>query len=292
LTGEEVSIVTIANTEMAAAWDGPEGEHWTRHAARYERASRANWQRFLDTVPIGPHDTILDVGCGTGRSTRDAARISASGSALGVDLSSRMLGYAREAAEREGLTNVDFRQADAQVFPFPDSAFDLVISNFGAMFFADPTVAFTNLRRSLRDDGRLALLAWRELARNEWLTAIRDALAGGRQLPVPPASVPGPFGLADGDHVRRVLGAAGFVDIGLDEVGEPTEFGSDAEDAFAFVSTLGIAQGLTQELDEDSRARVLDSLRRTLVEHDTGDGVLFGTSAWLVTARAGGRRTA
>ena len=284
-------MVTIANTEMAAAWDGSEGEHWTEHAARYERASRANWQRLLDVVPIDLHDTILDVGCGTGRSTRDVARIAASGSALGVDLSSRMLGYAREAAEREGLTNVEFRQADAQVFPFPVSAFDLMISNFGAMFFADPTGAFTNLRKALRDDGRVALLAWRELARNEWLTAIRGSLACGRQLPVPPTGVPGPFGFADGDHVRRVLGAAGFVDISLDEVGEPTEFGSDAEDAFAFVSTAGMTKGLTQELDEESRARAFDALRHTLIEHDTGNGVLFGSSAWLITARAAGHTT-
>jgi SAM-dependent methyltransferase len=277
---------TIANTEMAAAWDGPEGEHWTRHAERYERATRSHWQRLLDAVPIRADDDVVDIGCGTGRSTREAGRIAASGSALGVDLSSRMLAYAREAAEREGLGNVRFQQGDAQVFPFPDSAFDIAVSTFGAMFFADPTAAFTNIARALRPGGRLALLTWRELGRNEWLTAIRGALALGRQLPEPPAGAPGPFGLADADHVRRVLGAAGFVDIRLDEVDEPTELGSDAENAFAFVSTFGITKGLTEDLDENMRARALHALRRVLSERETDDGVLFAASAWLITGNA------
>lgn len=283
--------MTSANIEMAAAWDGSEGAHWTEHADHYDRASRSNWRRLLDAVAVGPDDVVLDIGCGTGKSTREVGRIASSGSALGVDLSSSMLEYARATAAREGLTNVEFRQADVQVFPFPDSAFDLAVSCFGAMFFADPTAAFTNIAKALRNDGRIALLAWRELARNEWLTAIRGALAMGRQLPMPPTSVPGPFGLADADHVHRVLSASGFVDVCLDEVREPTDFGSNAEDAVAFMSSLGITKGLTQELDEDNRARAFEALRRTITEHETDDGVLFGTSAWLITGRAA-RRTA
>ena len=282
----EVNMSTVANVEMAAAWDGSEGEHWAEHADHYERAAGLSWQRLLEAVSIGTQDVVLDVGCGTGRSTRDAARIAVSGSALGVDLSARMLEHARKAAEQEGLANVRFQQADAQVSSFPEDAFDIAISSFGAMFFADPTAAFANIARALRPDGRVALLAWRELARNEWLTAIRAALASGRQLPEPPTSVPGPFGLADADHVRRVLGAAGFVDIRLDAVDEPTLLGSDADDAFAFVSTFGITRGLTQDLDEESRARALDALRRTVVDHETDDGVLFETSAWLITGKA------
>jgi len=63
------------------------------------------------------------------------------------------------------------------------------------MFFADPVRAFTNLAESLHPGGRIGLLAWRELARNEWMSAIRDALAAGRSLPIPPPGAPGPFGL-------------------------------------------------------------------------------------------------
>ena len=73
----------IANTEQAAAWDGHEGEHWTEHADRYDRASRRHWQRFLDAGLISASDDVLDIGCGTGKATRDAARLAAQGSVLG-----------------------------------------------------------------------------------------------------------------------------------------------------------------------------------------------------------------
>ena len=279
--------MTIANVEMAAAWDGPEGDHWATHAERYESTSTGYWEALLRAVPIPPDHTILDIGCGTGFSTRELARMVPSGSVLGVDLSAKMLDRARSIAEAEGLANAAFEQADAQVHPFPEAAFDLAVSVFGAMFFVDPVAAFTNLRRSLRPDGRLALLAWRDLGDNEWVAAIRDALAMGRTLPLPTPGAAGPFGLADRDHTARVLDEAGYADVRIDRVDAPIRFGADADDAFSFVSTLGITRGLTHDLDEAGRVAALAALRDTLVAHDTEDGVLFRGSAWLVTAGRG-----
>jgi len=278
-------MLTIANEEQAAAWDGSEGDHWTEHAERYEHAGRRQWGHLVDAGLIGTDDTVLDIGCGTGKSTRDAARLAASGSAAGIDLSARMLERAREQSEAEGLTNVTFVQGDAQVHPFEDAAFDVAISSFGAMFFNDPVAAFTNIARGLRPRGGLALLAWRELARNEWVMSIRDALAMGRDLPQPPPDAPTPFSLAEPERVRRLLGEAGYQGVELESVDEPLEFGTDADDAFGFLQGVGIVEGLTQDLNDAQTAEALDRLRATVVAHDTADGVLFGTSAWLITAR-------
>jgi SAM-dependent methyltransferase len=153
------------------------------------------------------------------------------------------------------------------------------------MFFNDPVAAFTNIGNAVRPGGRLALLAWRELARNEWLMALREALAVGRQLPMPPPDAPTPFSLADPDRVSRILDAAGFAEVAFEPIDEPIDFGSDADDAFAFMRTLGIVEGLTRDLDDAGRADALAALRATVDAHDEGDGVLFGTSAWLITAR-------
>ncbi len=284
--------MTIANEDMAAAWDGPEGEHWAEHADRYERVGVAQGQALLDAAAIGSGDSVLDVGCGTGKSTRGAGRLAVSGSALGIDLSARMLERARSAADAEGLGNVRFEQADAQVHPFGAGAFDVAISSFGAMFFADPVAAFANIRRSLRPGGRLALLAWRELDRNEWLIAIRQALALGRDLPTPPVGAPGPFGLADRGQTEAILTEATFVDVDFVALDDPIVLGADADDAFAFVRDFGITRGLTHGLDDADTAAALDALHNTLVDHQTptGHGVRFGASAWLVTARTGIRR--
>jgi len=275
---------TIANVEMAKAWDGHEGDLWTEHADRYDATGVHVWRAFVDRHPIGDGDRVLDVGCGSGEATRDAARLTPSGHVLGVDLSARMLDLARQRSAEDGLTNVDYERADAQVHGFEQGRFDIAISSFGGMFFADPVAAFENVGRALRPGGRLAMLAWRELAQNEWITMLRHALAVGRQLGEPPISAPGPFGLADPDHVRRVLRSAGFDAIQLDPVDEPVYLGADADDAFSFVGTLGMVEGLTQDLDENDRNQALESVYRALAAHQTDNGVLVGSAAWMITA--------
>lgn len=277
-------MATIANTDMAAAWDGDEGAQWAENADRYERAGRRVWEQFLKQVSIGPGDDVLDIGCGNGRSTRAVARLASQGAALGIDLSARMLDRARAKAESEGVTNVRFEQADAQVHPFAPGSFDLAVSSFGCMFFADPVAAFRNIGAALKPGGSLALLAWRDMASNEWILAMRDALAAGRDLPMPPPNAPGPFAFADPDHVRRVLADAGFTDVRLDELDSFQELGTDAADAYAFVRSMGVVRGLTQDLDDAARERALTAVQETLAAHETPDGVLFGSAAWLIRA--------
>ncbi len=279
--------MTIANTEMAAAWDGAEGEHWAASADHYEGAGGRLWAKFLAEVSVRPRDEVLDVGCGTGPSTRSVARLASKGRVVGIDLSSPMLAHARDAAQREGIGNIEFVQGDAQVHPFPAGAFDLAISSHGAMFFIDPVAAFANIRTALRPAGRLALTSWRPLHENEWLVGIRTALAAGRELPEPPPGLPGPFGLADADHIRRVLGEAGFLDVRVEPVDEPMVFGRDADDAYAFMCSMGIVRGLSHDLDDENRAQSLSNLRAMIEQHETPDGVLFNSAAWLITAHNG-----
>lgn len=275
----------VANAEMAAAWDGADGDHWTAYADHYERLSLRHWQRLIDAVPIAATASAIDVGCGTGWSTRDLARIATAGRVVGIDLSSRMLEHGRVTATAEGLNNVVFEQVDAQVHPFPPGAADVATSAFGAMFFGDPVAAFRNILTGLRSGAALALLTWRELARNEWLYGVRDALALGREMPKPAVGAPGPFGLADADDVRRILTESGYTDTALEAVDEPMEFGRDADDAYSYIASMGITRGLVHDLDGDQTEQALADLRKLLDEHATPDGVLLGSSAWLVTAR-------
>ena len=130
--------VDPTNVEQLRAWDGEEGAYWTDHADYFDRAVGFYHERLFDAAEVTTTHRVLDVGCGTGQTTRDAARRAIEGHALGVDLSSRMLHYARDRASAEGLTNASFLQADAQVHAFEPSAFDVTISRTGAMFFAEP----------------------------------------------------------------------------------------------------------------------------------------------------------
>ncbi len=276
---------TVVNVEMAAAWDGDEGEEWARDWRRYDRAVHGYHHRLLDAAAIANADRVLDVGCGNGESTRGAARAASEGTALGVDLSSRMIERARELVRADNLTNVRFEQADAQAHAFGRTAYDIALSRFGTMFFADPAAAFANIGSAIRPGGRLVMVAWRGVADNEWLRCVFTALAAGRDLPVPPPGAPGPFGLADPDATRATLTTAGFDTVDHTPVDQPFWLGADSDDAFEFFRRTGIGRGMTGGLDDAQRGKALDALRATMVEHDTGDGVLFGSGCWLITAR-------
>jgi SAM-dependent methyltransferase len=229
---------------------------------------------------------VLDIGCGAGAVTRAAARAATAGSALGVDLSSSLLGLARQESLAEGLSNVDFVQADAQTYAFSRHSFDLAVSRFGVMFFADRVAAFANIRAALRPAGRLVVVAWRGIEANEWLSSLFGALAVGRDLPRPQAGATGPLGLADPSVTRTALTAAGFESVELTALDEPWWAGHDVEDAYGWLRTNGLVRGLTETLDDATRQRALDNLQATLTAHLDADGVNFRSGAWLITATA------
>jgi SAM-dependent methyltransferase len=275
----------IANVEMANAWDGEEGDEWTRFADEYDLCVRSIWGRFLESDPIAPTDRVLDIGCGSGQSTRDAARLATDGSALGVDLSESMLAEARRRAGVEGVTNVEFLRADVQVHPFATATFDLAISRFGSMFFSDRPGAFANIASALRPGGRMALLAWQATADNEWIMVARESMAAGRDLPMPAPGAAGPAALADPDDVEVLLRGVGFEAIELTSFEEPLWFGADADAAYAFVGEIGIVKGLSEGLDDVARADAHEKLKAALRSHETPDGVRFDSAVWLITAR-------
>ena len=240
--------------------------------------------RAAAAVTSGNH--VLDIGCGAGQTTREAARVASDGYAVGVDVSAPMLERARELSDEEGLRNIAFLQADAQTYGFPPARFDLGISRFGTMFFADPVAAFACIGRALRPGARLAMLVWQSQDRNEWAMEIDRALSVARP-PVPLGDQPGPFSLADPARTRHILTAAGFTQIGFADVHEPVFYGHDPGGAYDAVLKLWRTSDLLAGLDTEKAAVALEQLRTTLEAHDTGIGVLFDSRAWIVTAVAG-----
>jgi SAM-dependent methyltransferase len=275
----------VANVEMAAAWDGDDGDEWARDWQRYDSAVADHHATLLAAAAVGASERVLDVGCGNGQATRDAARAASEGEALGVDLSSQMIDRARELAVAEGVANARFERADAQVHPFAASTYDAVISRFGSMFFADPVAAFSNIGAALRPGGRLVMIVWRPVAENEWLSGIFSALADGRDLPMPRNGAPGPAGLADPDQTRDRLAAAGFAGIDISAVDHPVRLGTNGDDAYDFFRQTGVVRGMTGGLDPAGRDRALGALHAMMTEHETADGVQFQSACWLVQAR-------
>jgi SAM-dependent methyltransferase len=275
--------VDPTNENFVQAWDGDEGTYWAANAQRLDDAIAAHHSTLMNAAAIQPDERVLDVGCGTGQATRDAARAAPDGSALGLDLSSAMLDVARELAASQGIKNVSFEHADAQIHPFDEGQFDVVISRNGSMFFGDPIAAFENLARALTPGGRLAMVVWQGPEPNVWMREIRDALAVGRDIPGPPVGQPGPFAFVDPDKTIRVLSSAGFSDVQIDGLTGPMWLGSDADDAQGFV--LGQMAWMLRDLDDDAVLRAKTDLHNMLTANTGPKGVTLPSAIWLVQAR-------
>jgi SAM-dependent methyltransferase len=230
-------------------------------------------------------DKVLDIGCGAGQTTRDAARMAAAGSAHGVDSSEAMIQRARELSQAEGLRNITFQHGDAESSRFPNEPYNIAISRFGTMFFTDPESAFANIARALRSGGRLVMMVWREYERNEWAVAIDQAL--GRDVSIPPGNPESldPFSLADQATVRRILASAGFTEPTFTDIDVPVFYGPDVNAALKFVTIFQCTRDCLAGLDRASAERALGRLRETLGAHQTKEGVRFDSLSSIITAR-------
>ncbi len=192
------------NADQIAYWNGPAGQHWTDRQQVQDVLLAPVSRLLLDRADAKPGERILDVGCGCGAtSIAIAERVMPDGFVLGIDISAPMLARARELAP-QGLP-LDFVLADATVYPFDAASFDLLVSRFGVMFFADPEASFANLRRALRPSGRVTFACWREPRHNPWMmTPLQAVYQHVPKLPRPEPEDPGPFAFASEDRVHRI----------------------------------------------------------------------------------------
>ena len=286
--------MSIANTAQSEHWNTGDGiTHWIANHARYDRMHAPFTTLILGAADPQPGDRLLDVGCGCGGTTLAAARLIAPGPATGLDLSGPMLAQARADADAAGVANAAFEQGDAQVHELEPAGFDTVISRFGVMFFADPVVAFANIRSATCSGGRLVFVCWQPLAANQWLLLPQRALAEHVQPPEPESGPgaddgPGMFALADPERIRSLLGAAGWRDVEVTSEQTPVLVGGGGSvaDAAEFLRTGSIGRTMLTGADTATADRAVASLRAALTPHANAEGVYLGAAVWLVRAVA------
>ncbi|MFD6990804.1 class I SAM-dependent methyltransferase [Streptomyces sp. NPDC059943] len=277
-------MTDMVNSAQTEAWNGYEGRHWAEHQDRYDHLNDAANAPLLEAAGIKEGDRVLDIGCGNGRVTRLAALGGAR--AVGIDLSSPMLARARASAVAEEIEDVTFVQGDAQVHDFEEGAFDIAVSRFGVMFFADPAAAFSNIGRALRPGGRLAFVCPQSFSLMDQAVIFA---AIGTQVTLPALNEDSkhqPASFADPAHTERVLSEAGFKSIGLRALALSQHWGKDASDASAFLMGWGPLQHwlALAEADERTRTRAHDAATEAFHAFETRQGVRLTSRLWLVTA--------
>jgi ubiquinone/menaquinone biosynthesis C-methylase UbiE len=247
---------TVANVAMQRYWNEVSGPRWVKLGGLQEARNIEIAELLLAEGRPVRGERVLDVGCGTGATLLPfAAAIGPEGHATGIDISEPMLGAARQQIKKSGLKNVTLLLADAQVYPLPSVSFDLLISRFGVMFFADPFAAFRNLISAVKPGGRLCMAVWAPITDNtHWKIPYEIAVRRAG----PPADVsphtPGPLAFSDPDYLRRILADAGFAEIRI----EPRTFHVHGESAATMgehATMMGPAARLLDEKQADDATR-------------------------------------
>jgi ubiquinone/menaquinone biosynthesis C-methylase UbiE len=183
---------------------------WDRAVDDYEAAWRDQLDpaqtRMLEMAAIQAGDRVLDVACGTGLVTfRAAVSIGSSGRVVGTDISGRMIEAARELADRNGHSQVEFQRCDAESLLVDDESFDVALSALGLMYVPDPDQALTEMRRALVPGGRAAAAVWGQRNRCGWadIFPIVDARVRSEVCPMF-------FHLGTGDALGEAFRRAGF----------------------------------------------------------------------------------
>jgi SAM-dependent methyltransferase len=163
--------------------------------------------QLVAAAHLVPGMRVVDVACGTGVLTIEAAKaVSPGGTAVGVDLNPGMLAVARRKAPE-----IDWREAPAEALPFDPCDFDAAVSQFGLMFFQDRRAAIREMWRVLRPGGRLAIAVWDSLGNTPGyhaVTALLARLFGDEVADLLRA----PYALGDPELLEGLL-----VDSGVDE---------------------------------------------------------------------------
>lgn len=251
-------------------------------AAAYEDlhvpALFAEWApRVADAARIGPADRVLDVACGTGVLAGEvAARVGAQGAVAGIDPDPGMLAVARRRAP-----DVAWRAGTAESLPYPDAAFDAVVTQFGLMFFTDRVAALREMARVLVPGGRMAIAVWDALERSlpyATLVALLERTAGRSAAD----ALRAPFALGDPTALRSLFAEAGLRDARITTCRGRGRFPSvrtmvEAE-LRGWLPVMGVV------LDEDTIERILAEAEHALAAYVTPEAdVVFDSSAHIVT---------
>lgn len=274
------------NADMLSFWNGRGGHTWVARQEHTDATLAPATEALRSFAAPREGERVVDIGCGCGAPTLEFARaVGPSGSVAGFDISAPMLAEGRRRARAAGIAHVDWLQADPAAALLDE--YDLLISAFGVMFFGDPAAAFANMRRSAAPGARMALVCWRSLAENPWMSVPMTAVA--RHLPPRPPPVgnaPGMFAFADPEYVTEVLTAGGWTPPRFEKLDTDLDIaaGRGLDAAVVQSSEIGAVNSWLRNQPEAVIATAVASLREELKPYSDGMSVRLPGAMWLISS--------
>ncbi|MDO9280489.1 MAG: methyltransferase domain-containing protein [Pseudomonadota bacterium] len=274
---EKFRATTRTQWEAAAeAWD-----RWSPLLARWLGPAT---EVTMEAAGVGPGARVLDVAAGAGEQTLVAARLAGpTGYVLATDISPTILRYAKAAAEKAGLANVETCELDGERHDLlPAASFDAAISRVGLIYFPDQQRALAGIRHALRPGGRFAAVVYSTPEKNPFFALPVGIIRRRAQLPPPLPGQPGPFSLGGEGALARVLEQAGFRDVQVRKVDSPLRLPTAAECVRFERESFGALLQMMSGMGDDERAATWDEIQSTLARFETREEGFVGPCEMLV----------
>ncbi len=261
-------------------------EFWRRYDAIEARLSAPLSERMLDLAAIAPGMRVLDVATGRGEpALRIAKRVGSHGSVLCVEPAAAILQIAREQAAQQGLTNLEFRESDAEALgDLAAGSFAAATMRWGLMYMKEPLWALRHIRRALVPGGLLVVALLAEPERMPYYTLPRQLLAKYRALPPIDYTAPGPFRYADPARIAADFAQAEFTVEHIDELDFAAFEGTVAE-VVEWCRAMGLNK-LVNELSAADQEAWESDLSGELERRRAGPTLQLGGVTRIAVARA------
>src|SRR6266567_4523407 len=234
---------------------------------------------LVEYAQPAPGMRVLDLASGTGEPAISlASRVGANGHVTAFDLSAGLLEIATRRAQARGLDNFTTQQGDAHSLPFPDSSFDLATSRFGVMFFHDPNLALSQLRRVLRPGARACFLAWGPFDQPYWqsMMGVVHRHVGG---PLLEPDGPNPFRFAAPGSLSAVLRSAGFNAVEEETKVLPWTWPGPVEELWEYARSVAVPfRPLLDRVPAEQWPQIHAEVHTAVRQYSDGDKVAFGVS--------------
>ena len=276
------------NSKQKEFWSGKGGEYWVVKQNQMDIMLNPLGEKALAKLNLKADSNVLDVGCGCGATTLEIAKKVSNGIVTGLDISIPMLDQAKSQSSIQGISNVDFRVFDVQVDQLDNEEYDNVYSRFGVMFFENPYEAFKNIYASLKNEGKLSFVCWQNPALNPWQSLSLKVIKEYLDMPSPPPRSPGPFAFQEKDYVQDILEQSGLSKINFDDnLEEITMFsGKNFQDSSEdYLAINAVVTEMLKDSPDNLKIEIVESLKEAFAEFYTGDGLLFPSATWVVTAK-------
>jgi ubiquinone/menaquinone biosynthesis C-methylase UbiE len=214
---------------------------------------------LLTWASPAPGERVLDVACGTGLASFEAARaVGESGHVLGIDLSDRMVRDAERRAREKKSLNCSFARMDGETLALPDASFDLALCALGLMYMPEPERALREMHRVLRAGGRVSLAVWGERSKCGWSAVfpIVDDEVASEVCPLF-------FRLGEQDALARLCTETKFENVSHRRIATTLDFAgaNEACDAAFIGGPVALAWSrFDDEVRERVRARYLEAI--------------------------------